>query len=289
LKKLLQPQIQTMRYFPITISIWSLLLETSESKAEPNMWYCSHLSQLCYIKSDELTKFSQAEIYCGKQGNSKVTSIISDQENSDVADLCGCQSCWVGLVEESEGNWYWVDGTNSTYRRWDYGQPNNYHGPKEILAAMNMVKPDKFEISRKWWDVSYNYKCAAICKLNKTSLAANGISWRALTDLEVEDECAEPGSSAQNLDWLPFVIIPIVLVICCVGFYVWRKKRNNNSAVGQQMAAEGHSSASQRQSHQRREGEPLRYARPVTRPVRPPPTYRQGSGGSGNSCCSGGS
>ena len=34
--------------------------------------------------------------------------------------------CWIGLNDlDNEGTFVWADGTNSSYRNWEAGQPNN--------------------------------------------------------------------------------------------------------------------------------------------------------------------
>jgi len=91
------------------------LLPAFKSESEPNVWYCNYLTDYCYIINDGLTDFVHAQSYCRKF-NSSLISITSKVENEDIANICGCQSCWIGLVERTEGDWYWLDGSNSTYR-----------------------------------------------------------------------------------------------------------------------------------------------------------------------------
>jgi len=224
-----------MRSLPVALSFQSVILRTAVSQVEPNIWYCTNSTQLCYIMSDELTTFSKAKAYC-YGFDTYVTSITSEHENSDVADVCGCQSCWLGLVEDTEGIWYWVDGENSTYRNW-YTQSDSAL-TNEILAVINMAIPGKFEISRTWWDVGYGFKLgAAICKLNKSDVLEKGFSLKSLSDISSQICIEVVEKLAPQLDWPWLLAIVFGIVSCCCGvFYYWYKNRVNLRQVREQAA-----------------------------------------------------
>jgi phage gp46-like protein len=225
-----------MRSLPAALSFQSAILRTALSQVEPNIWYCTNSTQVCYTVSDEQTTFSKAKTYCDRF-DTYVTSITSKEENSDVADVCGCQSCWIGLVEDTEGDWYWVDGTNSTYRNW-HGQSSSIL-TNEILAVINMVKPGVNEISRTWWDVGYGFNLgAAICKLNKTDVLAKGFSSKALSEI-AKQECIEQVEvQAKQLDWPWLLAIGFVTLSCCAGiFYYWYKFKKRASHLRAQEEA----------------------------------------------------
>lgn len=66
-------------------------------------------------------------------------TIDSEAENNLVHDLCGDESCWIGLNDrEEEGQWVWPDGTLAwaggvdgvahAYTNWNAGEPNDSNG-----------------------------------------------------------------------------------------------------------------------------------------------------------------
>jgi len=72
-------------------------------EVEPDNWYCSDWTDNCYIVDDNLRNFAKALAYCNTF-ESYLTSVATFRDNEDVADICGCNSCWIGLREYSESN-----------------------------------------------------------------------------------------------------------------------------------------------------------------------------------------
>jgi len=80
---------------------------------------------------------------------------------------------------------------------------------------------------------------------------------RTLTGMKADEKCVEPVQPADDLDWLPFLIIPTVFLFCCLGCFVWFKRRNRRNGFRQQeAAAPDHSPAAHRLGNVRPEGEP---------------------------------
>ena len=47
-------------------------------------------------------------------------------------------TCWIGLNDiDTEETFTWADGSNSTYRRWSSGQPNNYDNNEDVTVAIS--------------------------------------------------------------------------------------------------------------------------------------------------------
>jgi len=70
------------------------------------------------------------------------------------------QRVWMGLNDlEKEGAFVWFDGTNSTYRNWLKGQPNNYARLQHCVEKLK-----KFEW--RWNDVRCGYPNPFFCKLS---------------------------------------------------------------------------------------------------------------------------
>jgi gliding motility-associated-like protein len=62
-----------------------------------------------------------------------LTSILSQAENDAIVQAANAQGltggAWIGYTDAAvEGNWIWVDGSQSTYTNWNQGEPNNSSG-----------------------------------------------------------------------------------------------------------------------------------------------------------------
>jgi len=191
------------------IAIWSIALPALESQAEPHIWYCNESTQWCYIIDGDLTVFEEAETYCNSKSQSNLTSITSDEENEDVGNICGCQSCWIGLMERKEADWFWLDGCNSTYRHWKYNEPNNADKVNEKLAVMNIAVGDDYSMSREWFDVPIDHKGAAVCKRRKINIVQSQTVFEELA--LVEKLCDKPNNRNAKVG----AAISFALFICC--------------------------------------------------------------------------
>jgi len=176
--------ILRMCNFPI-FAIWSIFLRAIRGEGEPNIWYCSEQTN-CYMFNDAVTTLRGAQSYCRKF-DSNLTSITSGEENENVAVLCGCQSCWIGLVMGTEGDWHWLDGNNSTYRNW-YSEPT---GNGATVMNLNNPRGGKFEIDGRWFDISTGFKGAvALCKLKKATDIPSAVVFKKLAS--EREECENP-------------------------------------------------------------------------------------------------
>jgi len=196
--------------FYFSFIMWSILLPALKSESEPHVWYCNDSKEWCYRISQK-SNFYNAKTYC-RESDSNLTSITSIGENEDVANLCGCQSCWIGLVERTEGDWYWLDGSNSTYRNWQENEPNNYDGVDEKFAAMNIVIPDLYLVSRTWFDVPEDLPAVAICKQWRTSVVKKGSVFKSLP--QEKEECKDPNASRGAV-----LFFLVIICLCCCGCY----------------------------------------------------------------------
>lgn len=84
----------------------------------------------CLMVSLDGRQFSQAKSYCESWGGSLV-SINSSAENSYLTELLDGRTAWIGLYTDDRNKlnsnrvFYWVDGSEGTYRNWASGEPNN--------------------------------------------------------------------------------------------------------------------------------------------------------------------
>ena len=53
-------------------------------------------------------------------------------ENFIVNDNSGDIGKWIGFTDkDQEGNWVWTDGSTTTYKNWNIGEPNNSRGSED--------------------------------------------------------------------------------------------------------------------------------------------------------------
>ncbi|XP_076054338.1 uncharacterized protein LOC143033024 isoform X2 [Oratosquilla oratoria] len=85
------------------------------------------LGDACFYMSneEEIGTRDDGRAYCDKIGG-KLASIRSKKENNFVKNTFTFDNTWIGLGDEGvEGAYQWEDFSNSTYRNWDDGEPNN--------------------------------------------------------------------------------------------------------------------------------------------------------------------
>uniref|UniRef100_W5K697 C-type lectin domain-containing protein n=1 Tax=Astyanax mexicanus TaxID=7994 RepID=W5K697_ASTMX len=84
----------------------------------------------------EKKTFADAQSYCRKN-YSDLPSVKSITDNQKVQQAAGGNTVWIGLFRES---WKWSDQSNSVYRSWRSGQPDNLKGNenKLILIQQNL-------------------------------------------------------------------------------------------------------------------------------------------------------
>ena len=97
----------------------------------------------CEVITDEGTCFSHftdnrnwndARDACLAWGGDLAT-VTSEEENALLHSYSGSTWCWIGLNDINVQHIFeWVDGSDSTFRKWSSGEPNNHHGGIEDCA-----------------------------------------------------------------------------------------------------------------------------------------------------------
>ena len=102
----------------------------------------------CMRISAEQMSATDGEQHCQEEGeDGHLVRISSDQENAAVANLVRQDlgsppgGVWIGLNDRSdEGAYVWYDGSDSDYRNWGPGQPNNSdHPPGCCSGSFNSI------------------------------------------------------------------------------------------------------------------------------------------------------
>ncbi|XP_073716908.1 C-type lectin domain family 10 member A [Misgurnus anguillicaudatus] len=113
-----------------------LISRLNELKVQINTKSSSGMCQAgygssCYLFSSITLNWMEARDYCKKQGASLLKFDGSDEEWGFLTRTTGTVPHWIGLTDQTTGQWRWTDDTPYTDKnRWDVGQPDDWkeHG-----------------------------------------------------------------------------------------------------------------------------------------------------------------
>ncbi|KAF1372765.1 hypothetical protein PFLUV_G00252240 [Perca fluviatilis] len=106
-----------------------------------------------FILTNISMSWPAAQNYCRKQ-YTDLASVRNSTENQKVQDLIPTGGAvWIGLFRDS---WKWSDGSTSSFKYWNTGEPNNKAGNEACVAAA-------FNQSGQWEDWNCGVKRAFIC------------------------------------------------------------------------------------------------------------------------------
>ncbi|XP_041635850.1 mucin-2-like [Cheilinus undulatus] len=104
-----------------------------------------------FIFVGQMLSWSEAQGYCRKH-YTDLASVRDEEENQEIQQLADNRSVWIGLYRTLE----WSDKSDSTYRYWKHGQPDNFGGKQNCTAA-------DLGNTGLWSDEECSRKLAFIC------------------------------------------------------------------------------------------------------------------------------
>ncbi|CAM9994962.1 unnamed protein product, partial [Heterosigma akashiwo] len=143
----------------------------------------------CYYYNEDSLSRDDAQTACEALGG-MLASIDSSDVDSEVLDLTGGMTVWIGLNDEStEGTYMWADGTSVSYTNWNSGEPNDY-GDSEDCVEMTS--------SGGWNDNSCSNTQASVCEIPTTDLRFRYYTG-ALSRDDAESACEAAGGMLASI------------------------------------------------------------------------------------------
>ncbi|CAM9954790.1 unnamed protein product, partial [Heterosigma akashiwo] len=144
----------------------------------------------CYYYNEDSLSRDDAQTACEALGG-MLASIDSSDVDSEVLDLTGGTTVWIGLNDEStEGTYVWADGTSvGGYTNWNTGEPNDY-GDSEDCVEMTS--------SGGWNDNSCSNTQASVCEIPTADLRFRYYTG-ALSRDDAESACEAAGGMLASI------------------------------------------------------------------------------------------
>nr|XP_033485443.1 L-selectin-like [Epinephelus lanceolatus] len=116
-------------------------------------------SDVTFILITKSMTWTEAQSHC-RVNYTDLTSVRNMTENQKVQELIPAgERVWIGLFRDS---WKWSDGSNSSFRHWIPGQPDNNGGTEDCVTAY-------FGSSGQWYDEPCAIRRAFICYSTRTT------------------------------------------------------------------------------------------------------------------------
>ncbi|XP_041751514.2 C-type mannose receptor 2 [Coregonus clupeaformis] len=108
-----------------------------------------------------------AQMYC-RDHHTDLASVRNQTENEEIYRLANGHRVWIGLFRSS---WKWSDQSNSSFRNWHEGQPNNIGGNQ--TCAVTLINN-----SGRWGYQKCDEKRPFFCYYNKAILIHQNKTWK---------------------------------------------------------------------------------------------------------------
>ncbi|XP_048092029.1 macrophage mannose receptor 1-like [Alosa alosa] len=128
-----------------------------------------------HVLVTERKNWADAQRYC-RENHTDLACVRNQTENDKIEDVRGSRGAWIGLFRDA---WEWSDGSSSSFRHWNTGEPNDVDG-KEFCAEIQNAS------GARWNDRGCYHRSHFICSEDKLVLVRDNKTW-----LEALQYCRE--------------------------------------------------------------------------------------------------